>query len=596
MSSISLNLLFLHAWVNNCCFKIKFTFTTLALMRKNPPSECVPRIFPWREAVSALLVAVAAGCVFVLCADDQACAQGQPDATKRIDALAELCSPNTEAHVHAISILLQIASGGAERDLNWSNRIIERTINQGLGCGSEGKYVIKDGQNYFDAVTLEPVPEPKFEFKSPFINFRDRAQLETASAELALLTESDPETLLEAVKTIEKQFKIADQKIIARAITLEHNSDVRSSLRDVLSLLELHSTSIDKRLEAIKRVGSEPNRRTQTSLMELLKDKEYSSSDPRIKAALESTLSHVENRLRLTNILAVAFSGLSYASILFLAALGLAIIFGLMGVINLAQGELIMIGAYSTFLVQEFFKTYLQSLLGWYLLAAVPVTFLATAIIGVIMELTVIRFLYKRPIMTLLATWAVSLLIINSIRVIFGTQNLEFVTLPFLSGGVSVVGDFIITFNRLFAIIFSLMALVFTLLLLHKTKFGLYIRAVTNNREMAGCIGVSTRMVDSLAFGFGSGLAGLGGLALSQIFIANPNMGQDFIVDSFMTVVLGGVGNLGGTTLASLTIGEINLFIEPIWGAVAAKVIVLLLFIFFIQWRPEGMFTPKGRR
>lgn len=595
MSSISLTLLFLHAWFNNCFFKIKFSFTTRALMRKNTRSECVSRIFPGREAVSALLLAVVAGCVFSLCADDQAYAQGQPDATKRTDALAELCSPNTEAHVRAISILLQIASGGAERDLNWSNRIIERTINQGLGCGPEGKYVIKDGQNYFDAVTLEPVPEPKFEFKSPFINFRDRAQLETASAELTLLTESDPETLLAAVKTIEKQFKITDQKIIERAMTLEHNSDVRSLLKAVLSLLELHSTSIDKRLEAIKRVGSEPNRRTQTSLMELLKDKEY-SSDPRIKAALESTLSHVENRLRLTNILAVAFSGLSYASILFLAALGLAIIFGLMGVINLAQGELIMIGAYSTFLVQEFFITYLPSLLGWYLLAAIPVTFLATAIIGVIMELTVIRFLYKRPIMTLLATWAVSLLIINSVRVIFGTQNLEFVTLPFLSGGVSVVGDFIITFNRLFAIIFSLMTLVFTLLLLHKTKFGLYIRAVTNNREMAGCIGVSTRMVDSLAFGFGSGLAGLGGLALSQIFIANPNMGQDFIVDSFMTVVLGGVGNLGGTTLASLTIGEINLFIEPIWGAVAAKVIVLLLFIFFIQWRPEGMFTPKGRR
>jgi urea transport system permease protein len=198
--------------------------------------------------------------------------------------------------------------------------------------------------------------------------------------------------------------------------------------------------------------------------------------------------------------------------------------------------------------------------------------------------------------MTLLATWAVSLLIINSVRVIFGTQNLEFVALSYLSGGVSVIGDFMITFNRLFAIIFALVALVLTSLLLHKTKFGLYIRAVTNNREMARCIGVSTRMVDSLAFGFGSGLAGLGGLALSQIFIANPNMGQDFIVDSFLTVVLGGVGNLGGTTAASLTIGEINLFIEPIWGAVAAKVIVLLLFIFFIQWRPEGMFTPKGRR
>jgi len=595
MSVILMTFLVLYSWVNNYHFKIMFTFTVSVHTRNNILLKILPWIFPLRKTVSALLVLLGAGCIFLLSADDQARAQDLTEATRRSDVLSEICKQKTDVRVRAIRVLVQIASDGSEQDLTWSRRILERTLNRALGCGPEGKYVLKDGQNYFDAVTLEPISKPDFKFKSPFINFRVRAHLETAIAELTLLTKSDPETQFSLVQTIEKQFKIVDQQIIERAIMLDHNSAVHSSLKAILSMLELNSDSVDQRLAAIKRVGKNPNRRTQTLLLEFLKDKEY-SSDPRIKAALKSSLRNVERWLKLSNILAVIFSGLSYASILFLAALGLAIIFGLMGVINLAQGELLMVGAYSTFLVQEFFKAYLPSLLGWYLLAAVPVTFLATAIIGVIMELTVIRFLYKRPLMTLLATWAVSLLIINSVRVIFGTQNLEFVTLSYLSGGVFVVGDFIITFNRLFAIIFALIALVFTLLLLHKTPIGLYIRAVTNNREMAGCIGVSTRMVDSLTFGLGSGLAGLGGLALSQIFIANPNMGQDFIVDSFLTVVLGGVGNLGGTALASLAIGEINLFIEPIWGAVAAKVIVLLLFIFFIQWRPEGMFAPKGGR
>ncbi|HEX7475937.1 MAG TPA: urea ABC transporter permease subunit UrtB [Dehalococcoidales bacterium] len=585
----------LHLWVNIFQVKIMLTFPAPGRTRNNTLPAFAPRIFPLRKSVSALLLPLAMVCIFLLGAYDQADAQGQKDATGRSDVLAEICSPKTEEQIRAIGVLVHIASDGSEQDLAWSSRIIERTLNRGLGCGPESKYVLIDDQNYFDAATFQPVSKPSFELSFPSLTFRVRAHLETASAELTLLVKSTPEIQESVVQTIEKNFKIADKQIIERAMKLDYNSAVLSSLKAILSLLELHSDSVDKRLAAIKRVGTEPNRRTQTALLELLKDNEY-SSDPRIKTALQSSLRKVDIWLKFSNILAVAFSGLSYASILFLAALGLAIIFGLMGVINLAQGELIMLGAYCTFLVQAFFKTYFPSLLGWYLPAAVPVTFLATAAIGIMMELTVIRFLYKRPIMTLLATWAVSLLIINSVRVIFGTQNLEFVALSYLSGGVSVIGDFMITFNRLFAIIFALVALVLTSLLLHKTKFGLYIRAVTNNREMARCIGVSTRMVDSLAFGFGSGLAGLGGLALSQIFIANPNMGQDFIVDSFLTVVLGGVGNLGGTTAASLTIGEINLFIEPIWGAVAAKVIVLLLFIFFIQWRPEGMFTPKGRR
>ena len=212
------------------------------------------------------------------------------------------------------------------------------------------------------------------------------------------------------------------------------------------------------------------------------------------------------------------------------------------------------------------------------------------------MEATVIRHLYRRPLMTLLATWAISLLLVNLVQLLFGTQNLEFVTPAFLAGGTRVVADFMVTWNRLFAIAFAVGILALALLVLHRTPLGLFVRAVTENRDMAECVGVSTRRIDLLSFGVGSGLAGLAGLALTPIYNVNPTMGTNFIVDSFLVVVLGGVGNLAGTLIAALGIGQVNIVIEPLYGAVAAKVIVLLMIILFIQFRPEGIFSVKGRR
>jgi urea transport system permease protein len=279
-----------------------------------------------------------------------------------------------------------------------------------------------------------------------------------------------------------------------------------------------------------------------------------------------------------------------------MSAVGLAIIFGLMGVINLAQGELIMIGAYVTFCVQQFLKAVTPSWVDYYPILAIPVVFAVTALIGVIIEFTVIRHLYRRPLMTLLATWAISLLLINVVRVTFGTQNLQFLTPWYLTGGVRLVGDFLVTWNHLFAIGFAVFAFIATSALLRWTDLGLFIRAVTQNRPMAGCVGVATRRIDMAAFGFGAGLAGLGGLALSPIYNVNPSMGTGFIIDSFMVVVLGGVGSLLGTAIASFGVGLVNVGIEPFYGAVAAKVIALMLIIAIIQWRPEGLVAARGRR
>jgi urea transport system permease protein len=295
-------------------------------------------------------------------------------------------------------------------------------------------------------------------------------------------------------------------------------------------------------------------------------------------------------------VLATLYSGLSYASVLLLAALGLAIIFGLMGVINLAQGEFIMIGAYAAWFVQNAIRAAAPGLLDWYLIVALPVSFVAAALVGLVMEALVLRRLYDRPLMTLLATWAVSLLLINLVRVTIGTQNLEFHQPFYVTGGVPVMGDFIITWNRLFAIVIAVAAFLGVVALLRYTTFGMNVRAVAQNRAMAGAAGIDTRRTDRMAIALGSGLAGLAGVALAPLYNVNPNMGAGFIVDSFMVVVLGGVGSLAGAVAASFGIGQINVIMEPLYGAVAAKVVVLLLVIAFIQRRPEGLFAPKGRR
>jgi urea transport system permease protein len=370
---------------------------------------------------------------------------------------------------------------------------------------------------------------------------------------------------------------------------------LKAQMTAVAQAAALNSADPAKRIAALARIAATPDRRALTQVRALIADPAY-AANPELKRAVDAAVSTIGRGIATGDVLATLYNGLSFASILFMAAIGLAVIFGLMGVINLAQGELIMIGGYVTWLVQEAMRHLVPGLLDWYLIVAIPVVFLVTAAIGIGLEAILLRHLYRRPLMSLLATWAVSLFLINLVRVTFGTQNLNFVTPFYVTGGVPVIGDFIFTWNRMFAIVFAILTLALTWGLMRLTPLGLNIRAVTQNRTMAGCIGIPVRRVDMMAFGLGSGLAGLAGLALAPIYSVNPQMGQNFIIDSFMVVVLGGVGTIVGTVVAALGIGQVNVLIEPLWGAVAAKVIVLLMIIAFLQWRPEGLFAIKGRR
>ena len=317
--------------------------------------------------------------------------------------------------------------------------------------------------------------------------------------------------------------------------------------------------------------------------------------DAAVREAASDSLQKIKHRLLLGDLLGQAFMGLSLGSVLLLAALGLAITYGLLGVINMAHGEMLMIGAYSCWLVQQALAQLAPQWLAFYPLVALPVAFLVTAGIGMALERTIIRHLYGRPLETLLATWGISLMLIQLVRMLFGVQNVEVANPAWLSGGVQVLPNLILPWNRLAVLAFVLLVLCFTWLILNRTRLGMNVRAVTQNRAMAACCGVPTGRVDMLAFGLGSGIAGLGGVALSQLGNVGPELGQGYIIDSFLVVVLGGVGQLAGSVAAAFGLGIFNKILEPQMGAVLGKILILVMIILFIQKRPQGLFALKGR-
>ena len=310
---------------------------------------------------------------------------------------------------------------------------------------------------------------------------------------------------------------------------------------------------------------------------------------------MQAAKSSIKTRLQASEWAGHVFSGLSTASILLLAALGLAITYGLLGVINMAHGELIMIGAYTTYVVQSLFKTHLGQYVDWYLLVAIPAAFLVSALIGMLIERTVIRPLYGRQLETLLATFGVSLILMQLVRMIFGAQNVEVSNIAWLSGGISLTPSLMLPYNRIAIIIFTVAVLLLLVYLLNKTRFGLFVRAVTQNRQMARAVGIRSARIDMLAFGLGSGLAGLAGCALAQVGNVGPDLGQNYIIDAFLVVVVGGVGQVWGAVLAALGLGISGTVLEIGLGAVLAKIILLVLVILFIQKRPQGLFAIKGR-
>ncbi|NBX05478.1 MAG: urea ABC transporter permease subunit UrtB [Betaproteobacteria bacterium] len=421
-------------------------------------------------------------------------------------------------------------------------------------------------------------------------NNRMRGELDNALAALKLL-EPDAAVRRTAAKNLQGQVSEAQLPLLERALAQETEADIAQALGQLRAAALLGSTDEGRRAEAARMLGASTQAATQTLLSERL----AIETAPAVRQVLQRSLSDVKARLAWGDRFGVVFSGISLGSILLLVALGLAITYGLMGVINMAHGELMMIGAYATYCVQLLFQKFLPGVFHWYLLASVPVAFLASALVGAVLERGVIRFLYGRPLETLLATWGISLVLMQAVRSLFGAQNVGVENPSWMSGGVQVFGNLSLPYNRIVIIAFAACVLLGVAMLIGKTRLGLFVRAVTQNRPIASCMGVNTSRVDTYAFALGSGIAGLAGCALSQVGNVGPDLGQSYIVDAFMVVVLGGVGQLAGTVIAALGLGVLNKFLEGLTGAVLAKIAVLVVIVIFIQKRPQGIFAMRGR-
>ncbi|MBT3515321.1 MAG: urea ABC transporter permease subunit UrtB [Nitrospina sp.] len=471
--------------------------------------------------------------------------------------------------------------------------------NKRLAVTDKGNLVIlnESEDQAADALTGEKLNIKTLTLRKPRINNTVRRYLATAIAKLKLSSE-EPNVRLKAAQELLKRSSSSVLDIVEDSLKKEKNNDVKETLLLVLAKINIESKDRIKRIESINTIKKFGSNNFYTILEGLLKKNnkgDFLEEDSEIRDRAAKAINSIKQRQVFVDQIANLFYGLSLGSILLLAALGLAITFGLMGVINMAHGEMLMIGAYATFLVQNLFVDYLPSYFDWYLIIAIPVSFLASAIVGIILERVVIRHLYGRPLETLLATWGISLVLIQTVRLTFGAQNVEVANPFYLSGGVEVFNGVVFPYSRIVIIIFVVFVVTAIWALLQKTSLGLQVRAVTQNREMAACMGISTNKVDMWTFGLGSGVAGLGGLALSQIGNVGPELGRMYIVDSFMVVVLGGVGKIAGTVVGALGIGVVNKFLEPISGAVLGKIIVLVIIISLIQKRPQGLFALKGR-
>ena len=433
---------------------------------------------------------------------------------------------------------------------------------------------------------------PSGDIKKIRVNNRLRRQIRGVLGGLNL-SHSNAETRLAAAYGLQKSPDPALRPALKSAFAKEADTDVRTAMGMALAVIDSRPEAAPKdRLVAIELLTDSDSTEARVILTLLAGDTEKDAS---VRAAATIALDTVEDRLFYFQTLGSIFQGLSLGSVLLLAAIGLAITFGVMGVINMAHGEMIMIGAYVTFMIQEVFRSFAPEYFGLSLALAVPAGFVASGALGVVMERSVIRWLYGRPLETLLATWGISLILQQAVRTVFGPTNQEVGNPEWMSGAVELAGGVLLTYNRIWIIVFALAVLAAVWALIRFTSMGLEMRAVTQNRRMANSMGIHSGRVDALTFGLGSGVAGMAGVALSQVDNVSPNLGQAYIIDSFMVVVFGGVGNLWGTLMGAFSLGIVNKFLEPVSGAVLGKIIVLVAIILFIQKRPRGLFALKGR-
>ena len=453
------------------------------------------------------------------------------------------------------------------------------------------KVFIRDkGGAILDAATGKPAADAPANLSPVRLNNRLRRSVEAALGGLTLLA-ADPAKRYEAAQAVFKSRDANALPTLDAALAKETDSRVKRALNEARAAVILFQARRRRERQA-QRIGVIKDRADQDS-RGLLAGLPAGQS-PAVQKAAADAIASIDNRLALWNTVQNAWYGLSLGSVLLLAAIGLAITFGVMGVINMAHGEMVMLGAYTTFVVQDVIRSRYPGLFDMSLFIAVPLAFLVAGLVGIVIERTVIRFLYGRPLETLLATWGLSLILQQAVRTAFGPTNKEVGNPSWMSGAFE-LGGITITYNRMWIIVFTLAVFVALLGLLRFTRLGLEMRAVTQNRQMAASMGIRTARIDALTFGLGSGIAGIAGVALSQIDNVSPNLGQGYIIDSFLVVVFGGVGNLWGTLVAAFTLGIANKFLEPFAGAVLGKIAILVFIILFIQKRPRGLFALKGR-
>ena len=420
-----------------------------------------------------------------------------------------------------------------------------------------------------------------------------RRMLRTTVAHFSL---SSPEVAvrLDAVREMSRSLDDATVALLRTRLAVETNSSVRKEIATGLALAALDGSDTKARLEAIatlRQSVSQDVRNRVALLLDKSSDGSFVEKDENVRRAAAEAVGTIDRWRTFYSGIQTLFFGLSVGSVLVLIAVGLAITFGVMGVINMAHGELMMLGAYTTYAVQLAMPGHI----GISILVAIPAAFIVAGLVGVLMERTIIRFLYGRPLETLLATFGVSLILQQLVRSIFSANNRSVVTPDWMSGSLRLNGALAITWNRLYIVIFTIIVFSMILVVLKRTRIGLDIRAVSQNRAMAKAMGIRTEWVDAMTFGLGAGVAGVAGVALSQLTNVGPNLGQSYIIDSFMVVVFGGVGNLWGSLIGGMSMGVVNQLLEPWVGAVLAKIFVLVALILFIQRRPRGLFPPKGR-
>lgn len=532
--------------------------------------------------MSSLLRAFAAMIVAVCLLSPSVYAEGLSD---HVATLADGGFKNTTAAVEAMAATGDPAVAPVLEALSSGDLYFRKTDKQVFRIEKAGKTY-----RLFDPLSGEAAgEEPKRAFKKIKVNNKLRRLIDAAMGSLTLMS-ADPQVRRTAAISI---FKAADPQGIAaldKALASESDPDLLVLFQQARAAALLNSDADDtEKLAALETLADRGDRDARSLLVGFA-----ASAEGDLQTAANDAVAVIDRNLAKWEAVQNIWYGLSLGSVLLLAAIGLAITFGVMGVINMAHGEMVMIGAYTTFVVQEMIRVSAPGLFDYSLFIALPLAFLVSGGIGVAIERGIIRFLYGRPLETLLATWGISLVLQQAVRSIFGPTNQEVGNPSWMSGAFE-LGNMTVTYNRMWILFFALAVFAALVVVLRKTQFGLYMRAVTQNRPMASSMGIRTPWVDALTFGLGSGIAGIAGVALSQIDNVSPNLGQGYIIDSFMVVVFGGVGNLWGTLVGAMTLGVVNKFLEPYAGAVLAKILVLVFIILFIQKRPRGLFALKGR-